>query len=55
MGSDWLISADGLHVFAMRQLIGHLLLQHGFDIAGYRVSGKQRVLHDHRPTYRYLR
>jgi hypothetical protein len=24
-GSDWLISADGLHVFATRQIIGHLL------------------------------
>jgi hypothetical protein len=25
MGSDWVLSADGLHVFANRQLIGHLL------------------------------
>lgn len=25
MGQDWLISADGLHVFANRQLIGHLV------------------------------
>jgi hypothetical protein len=25
LGSDWLISADGLHVFATRQIIGHLL------------------------------
>jgi Carboxypeptidase regulatory-like domain/TonB dependent receptor len=24
-GNDWLISADGLHVFATRQIIGHLL------------------------------
>ena len=24
-GSDWLLSADGLHVFATRQLIGHLV------------------------------
>jgi hypothetical protein len=24
-GNDWLVSADGLHVFATRQLIGHLL------------------------------
>ena len=25
VGSNWLISADGLHVFASRQIIGHLL------------------------------
>jgi hypothetical protein len=25
MGNDWLVSADGLHVFADRQLIGHLV------------------------------
>jgi Carboxypeptidase regulatory-like domain/TonB dependent receptor len=25
VGNDWLISADGLHVFATRQIIGHLL------------------------------
>jgi hypothetical protein len=25
IGSNWLISADGLHVFASRQIIGHLL------------------------------
>jgi hypothetical protein len=25
IGSDWLLSADGLHVFADRQIIGHLL------------------------------
>lgn len=25
IGNDWLVSADGLHVFATRQLIGHLL------------------------------
>jgi len=25
VGSNWLISADGLHVFATRQIIGHLL------------------------------
>jgi hypothetical protein len=25
VGNNWLISADGLHVFASRQIIGHLL------------------------------
>ena len=51
-GSNWILSADGLYVFANRQINGHLLRIHRLHLAVRLLPRKQRPLHLDRPTQR---